>query len=260
MNTNQQSELKLLKLKGILNEYKSVVIAFSGGTDSTYLLHCASQVPGLRVIALTIKTPYVPGWEMREAVEFCHENNIAHRLIELPFPEIVRDNPLERCYLCKKSLFNKVLNFASANGYNHVADGTNADDAGDFRPGLRALSELNIKSPLMESGLTKNEIRALSEKEGLPTWNKPPYACLLTRIPYKTTVSESILSRIEEAETYIKEIGFPGTRVRINGDEARLECQPQFLGNIMDASNRALIIKRLKEIGFIFISVDLEVL
>lgn len=104
MNTNQQSELKLLKLKGILNEYKSVVIAFSGGTDSTYLLHCASQVPGLRVIALTIKTPYVHGWEMREAVEFCHENNIAHRLIELPFPEIVRDNPLERCYLCKKSL------------------------------------------------------------------------------------------------------------------------------------------------------------
>lgn len=258
MKTSKQSELKLLKLKGILKGYKSVVIAFSGGTDSTFLLHCASQIPELKVIAVTIKTPYVPGWEMKEAIYFCLESKIYHKLIDLPFPEIVRNNPVERCYLCKKSLFSNILNFASENGYDFVADGTNADDTGDFRPGLKALSEMNIKSPLLESGLTKNEIRDLSKKEGLPTWNKPPYACLLTRIPYNTTVKGKILRRIEEAEAYIKEIGFPGTRVRINGEEARLECQPPFLDKIMDTGKRGLIVKRLKEIGFTFISVDIE--
>jgi uncharacterized protein len=258
VKTILSQESKLLELNSILKSYRSLVIAFSGGTDSTFLLNCASKVPGLRLIAVTIKTPYIPDWEMNEAIDFCKDKGIKHKLIELPFPEIIRDNPVERCYLCKKSLFNNIISFARDNGFDYIADGTNADDTGDFRPGLKALTELNVKSPLLEVQLTKKEIRELSEKEGLPTWNKPPYACLLTRIPYNTNIHEDILKRIEEAEVFIKEAGFPGTRVRINEDDARLECQPYYLERITEKQNRDIIVKKLKEIGFRFISLDLE--
>jgi uncharacterized protein len=258
VNKKNLTGSKLLKLKTILKSYRSVVIAFSGGTDSTFLLHCATQIPNLRLIAVTVKTPYIPDWEMNEAVDFCKNNNIDHKLIKLPFPELIRNNPVERCYLCKKSLFAKIISFANENNFEYVADGTNADDTGDFRPGLKALAELSVKSPLLESELSKIEIRELSEKEGLPTWSKPPYACLLTRIPYNSSVNEEILNKIEEAEIFIKEAGFPGTRVRINGDEARLECPPAYLEKIIEKQHRDIIIKRFKEIGFRFISLDLE--
>jgi uncharacterized protein len=258
VNKKYLSGSKLLKLRTILKSYKSVVIAFSGGTDSTFLLHCASQIPELRLIAVTVKTPYIPDWEINEAIDFCKNNKINHKIIELSFPEIIRNNPVERCYLCKKSLFANIISFAAENGYDYVADGTNADDTGDFRPGLKALAELSVKSPLLESEFSKMEIRELSEKDGLTTWNKPPYACLLTRIPYNSTVNEEILIRIEKAEIFIKEAGFPGTRVRINGEEARLECQPLYLEEIVKEQNRDIIVKRLKEIGFRFISLDLE--
>lgn len=240
------SESKLQKLKTVLKSYKSVVIAFSGGTDSTFLLHSASQIPGLSVIAVTVKTAYVPDWEMKEAIDFCKTNNMNHRLIELPFPEIIRDNPVERCYLCKKSLFSHIISFAEENGYAYVADGTNADDTGDFRPGLKALSELSVKSPLLEASLTKIEIRELSERDGLPIWNKPPYACLLTRIPYNKTVNKEMQRKIEEAEIFIKELRFPGTRVRINGEESRLECRPAFLEKIIEKDNRDYYSKKVK--------------
>ena len=258
MSEKHNSELRLNKLKTILKSYRSVVIAFSGGTDSTFLLHCASQIPELRLIAVTIKTPYIPDWEMKEAINFCSNYKINHKLIELSFPEIIRHNPIERCYLCKKSLFSNIRAFAVENGYEYVADGTNADDIGDFRPGLKALTELSITSPLLEAELTKKEIRELSQKKNLPTWDKPPYACLLTRIPYNSIVNEKILDKIEKAEVFIKEIGFPGTRVRTNGDEARLECQPSHLEKIVEKQYREIIVKRLKEIGFRFISLDLE--
>jgi uncharacterized protein len=258
VNSTSLSESKLKKLKTILKQYNSVVIAFSGGTDSTFLLHCASQIPELRLIAVTIKTPYIPDWEMDEAIDFCKKNGIDHKLIELPFPEIIRNNPIERCYLCKKSLFTQIITFAGKNGYDYIADGTNADDTGDFRPGLKALAELSIKSPLLEAGLRKKEIRDLSEKDGLPTWNKPPYACLLTRIPYDSKIDEEMFNKIEKAEVFVKEAGFPGTRVRINGNEARLECQPIYLEKIIEKKQRDTIVKKLKEIGFRFISLDLE--
>ena len=238
MKTILSPESKLQTLNSILRSYRSLVIAFSGGTDSTFLLNCASKISGLRLIAVTIKTPYIPEWEMEEAKEFCKEKGINHKLIGLPFPEIIRDNPVERCYLCKKSLFSNIISFAGLNGFDTIADGTNADDTGDFRPGLKALAELNIKSPLMEAALTKKEIRELSEKEDLPTWNKPPYACLLTRIPYNTKIHEDILKQIEEAEVFIKDSGFPGTRVRINGYDARLECQPAYLEKIMEKQHQ----------------------
>lgn len=258
MKVTEISDLKLKKLKAILRNYGSVVIAFSGGTDSTFLLYTASQIPGIRVIAVTVKTSYIPDWEMNEAIEFCQENKIEHKLIELPFPEIIRNNPLDRCYLCKTSIFTNIIKFAHEYGYEYVIDGTNADDVGDFRPGLRALKELEVKSPLLESGLTKQEIRDFSQKENLPTWNKPPYACLLTRIPYNSTIIEETLARIEKAEVFIREAGFPGTRVRINGEEARIECPPSFIEKMSRKKNRETIVKRLKEIGFRFISLDLE--
>ena len=249
---------KLNKLKEILKSYESVVIAFSGGTDSTLLLYIASQIQGLKIIGVTIKTPYIPDWELNEAIDFCEANNINHKVIELAFPEIVRNNPVERCYFCKKSLFNHIISFAGENGYSYVADGTNADDTGDFRPGLRALAELSVKSPLLEAGLTKKEIRELSERDGLPTWNKPPYACLLTRIPYDTPVNNEILSMIEKAEVFIKNAGFPGTRVRINGEEARLECPIQYFEKLILKEERESIVSKLHEFGFRFISLDLE--
>lgn len=249
---------KLDNLKEILKSYRSVVIAFSGGTDSTFLLYTASQIQSLKVIGVTIKTPYIPDWELKEAADFCEANNINHKVIELPFPEIVRNNPVERCYFCKKSLFNHIISFAAENGYSYVADGTNADDTGDFRPGLRALAELSVKSPLLEAGLTKKEIRELSEIECLPTWNKPPYACLLTRIPYDTTVNSEMLSMIEKAEVFIRNAGFPGTRVRINCEEARLECPIEYFEMLILKEKRELIVNKLHEIGFRFISIDLE--
>jgi len=237
---------------------KSFVVAFSGGVDSTFLLHRASVINGIKFTAATIRTPYIPEREIYEATDYCRQNNISHHIIELSFPEVLRENPVERCYLCKKQLFGHLREFAEKNDFRFVADGTNADDAGDFRPGIRALQEMGIKSPLMEAGLVKSEIRELSRIAGLVTADKPAYACLLTRIPYNTVITEKDIRKIEEAEQYLFEKGFYGTRVRIHGDLARIECMPGYLNRFVHDPERELIIQNLKKIGFRFISLDLE--
>jgi len=251
-------ETKLLKFDNILKDLKSFVVAFSGGVDSSFLTYRAHSFKKLNVIAVTIRTPYIPAREIEEATEFIRVHDIKHEIIDIDFPGIIRNNPPDRCYLCKKALFSRLLSYASQNNYNYVVDGTNADDTRDFRPGLRALQELGIRSPLMESGLTKNDIRYLLKKDGLPLWDKPAMACLLTRIPYDTDVQENVLRMVEMAEQLFFEKGYPGTRVRIHGDLARIECLPGFMEKIVSDPDKGVIISELKKIGFRYISLDLE--
>lgn len=252
------TERKSEKLDTILKELKSFVVAFSGGVDSSFLLYRANTLKRINMIGVTIRTPYIPQNEIEESVEFAKTHGINHTIVDLSFPESVRNNPIDRCYLCKKTLFTELVSFAGNNGYRYVIDGTNADDTSDFRPGLKALRELGIRSPLLEAGLTKKNIRELLRQEGLSIWDKPAMACLLTRIPYDTQVSEGMLKMIERAEYFLLNKGYPGTRVRIHGDLARIECLPGYFERITQNPDKELIINSLKKIGFRYVSLDLE--
>jgi uncharacterized protein len=249
---------KTLRLDSILKDLNSFVVAFSGGVDSTFLLHRAHSVRKSTVMAITIRTPYIPSREINDAMEFTSSFGIKHKIIDIAFPENIKSNPIDRCYSCKKTLFTDLLEFAKENKYTHVIDGTNADDVNDFRPGLQALNELGIRSPLLEAGLTKQDIRDLSQEADLDIWDKPAMACLLTRIPYDTVVEEGVLRLVEEAENLLLEQGFPGTRVRIHGDLARIECLPGYFEKIVRNPQRQQIISNLKKIGFRYVSLDLE--
>lgn len=252
------TESKLLKLNNILKELDSIAVAFSGGVDSSFLLYRAHKVNKSKVLAITIRTPYIPKREVDEAIQFTSQFGIKHKIIDIAFPHQIRHNPIERCYLCKKNLFTELKSFALENNIKYVIDGTNADDKGDFRPGMKALTELEVRSPLMEAGLTKKEIRELSHKEGLEFWDKPAMACLLTRIPYDTEIEEGVLRMVEDAENMLFEKGYPGTRVRVHGDVARIECIPGFIEKIIHSPEKEQIITDLKKIGFRYISLDLE--
>jgi uncharacterized protein len=249
---------KKKKLDSILGELKSFIIAFSGGVDSSFLLYTANSIKKIHMIGVTIRTPYIPEVELNEAIGFAELHGINHKVIDLSFPESVRSNPVDRCYLCKKTLFSELLKFAGENGFRYVIDGTNADDTNVYRPGLRALQELGIRSPLLEAGLTKKDIRDMLRQENLPVGDKPAMACLLTRIPYNTTVSDEMLRMIEQAEYYLLDKGYPGTRVRIHGNLARIECLPGYFNKIIQSPDKELIINNLKKIGFRYISLDLE--
>lgn len=252
------TENKSDKLDSILKGNGSLAVAFSGGVDSSFLLYRAHRIAKSAVIALTIRTPYIPAREIEEATAFAQKYGIMHRIIDVDFPETIRQNPPDRCYICKKNLFTNLIDFAEKNGYDHVTDGSNADDAGEFRPGLKALRELKIKSPLMEAGLTKKEIRQMCHDEDLGVWDKPAMACLLTRIPYDTMVNEDMLRMIEAGEDALFEYGFPGTRLRIHGDVARIECTPGYLEKMVQSPVREQITASLKKIGFRYVSLDLE--
>ena len=250
--------LKSSKLDTILKDLNSFVVAFSGGVDSTFLLHRAHKVRKSAIVAITIRTPYIPSREIDDAVDFTRSFGIKHKIIDIAFPEMIRNNPIDRCYLCKKAIFTDLLSFAKKNNFQFVVDGTNADDTGDFRPGIKALNELGIRSPLLESGLTKKDIRELSREEDLDIWDKPAMACLLTRIPYDTEISQGTLRLVEEAENMLFELGYPGTRVRIHGDLARIECLPGYIEKIIHNPDKEHIISDLKKIGFRYVSLDLE--
>jgi uncharacterized protein len=252
------TENKSIKLNTILKELGSFAVAFSGGVDSSFLLHRSHKTVKSEVIAITIRTPYIPAREITEAIEFTEKFGIRHKIVDIAFPELIKHNPVERCYLCKKTLFTHLLDFARENNLEHVIDGTNADDSGDFRPGMKALKEMGVRSPLLESGLNKKEIRELSRSEGLEFWDKPAMACLLTRIPYDTEIKEGTLRMIESAESLLLDKGYPGTRVRVHGDVARIECIPGYMDKMIKNPVREQIVSGLKKIGFRFVSLDLE--
>ncbi len=233
-----------------------VLVAWSGGVDSTLLLYLLSRMKNIRVGAVTIKTPYIPGWEVEEASAMAEEKGVDHKIIELDIPDEVLDNPPDRCYLCKKKLFTYIREYAVINGFNIITDGTNADDRGDHRPGMKALSELGIRSPLLEAGFTKQEIRLLLKEYGLSIWNKPAYACLLTRLPHGEKIDQHMLSTLEKAEKWLHDRGFQGLRLRIHGNIARIECDQDYFSEII--RHRDEIISYLHGSGIKFITLDLE--
>lgn len=251
-------EEKEKKLAVLLGKCLPLAVAFSGGVDSTYLLHEAVKAGKEKVTALIMKTPSVPERELDEAVTFCKSRGISFFVLPAdPFSAAgFRENGRDRCYICKHFLFSALLEKAKEEGIPFVADGTNADDRKEFRPGLRALKELDIWSPLAEAGLTKKEIRELSEKEGLPTWNKPSFSCLATRFPYGEELTVEKLRRTEAAENLLADLGFTQRRVRVHGNLARIEVLPAEIPLLLE--RRDMISSRLEELGFLYTTVDLK--
>jgi uncharacterized protein len=250
-----------VKYNNLINYLKSmgkVAVAFSGGVDSSLLLKIAQNALGDNILAISIKTAYVPSWEIEEAVNFTRKHGISHRVYEFPFLNQLKDNPKDRCYTCKYYLFKSMLEQAANEGYSIVLDGTNADDIKDYRPGLQALIDLQIKSPFLELKYTKSEIRALSQKMGLPTWDKPAYACLLTRIPYDQEVTPALLRRIEQAEKFMHNLGFKDSRVRAHGNLARLEVARNDMEDLFTIDMFHRINVEFKALGFTYVTLDME--
>ena len=248
------------ELEKLLKSYKRVAVAFSSGVDSTYLLKMAQKVLGENVIAVTASSCSFPKRELEEAKTFCRENGIRHIVVESEELDIdgFRQNPKNRCYLCKHELFEKIRSIAKENGIETVVEASNTDDDGDYRPGLVAVKELGIESPLRHVGLSKKEIREYSKELGLPTWNKQSFACLSSRFVYGETISEEKLAMVDQAEQLLLDMGFHQLRVRIHDKLARIEVHPSEFEKIMQEENRTKIFHKLKQYGFTYVTLDLQ--
>lgn len=251
-------EEKFENLKKNLRALGSVAVAFSSGVDSTFLLKVAHEVLGKKAVAITAISEFFPARETKEAENFCRAENIKQIFIRenILRVENISENPVNRCYICKKNLFSKIKEIAAANNLSCVVEGSNMDDTGDYRPGLKAIDELKIKSPLRQAGLYKSEIRQLSQKLNLPTWDKPSFACLASRFVYGENITVEKLQMADAAEELLRVNGFKQFRVRIHDKLARIEILPADFEKLLNL--RAEIISKFKSYGFDYVSLDLQ--
>ena len=257
---SEELQKKVENLKQYIAGLGSLAIGFSGGVDSSLLVAVAHEVLGDRLIAVTGADASVPERELNEAADFCKERGIRHIVCNVnPLKEEgYRNNSPDRCYFCKHGIFTEVRKIALENGIKYLAEGSNVDDIGDYRPGLRAAAELSVKSPLREAGFTKSEIRIISRAMGLPTWSKPAYACLASRFVYGEEITEEKLHMIDRAEQFLIEHGFFEERVRMHGNIARIEVPPEDITRLAADEIREAVYDRFRELGFLFVTLDMK--